>query len=40
MLESGCATPNVPGAYANIAHYNPMIMEAIEKDRDDYDEEE
>jgi len=36
----GCATPNVPGAYANIAHYNPKIMEAIAQDRDLYDEEE
>jgi len=28
----GCATPNVPGAYARISHYNKIIMERIDED--------
>jgi len=29
----GCATPNVPGAYAKISYYHPHIVKAITKDR-------
>jgi len=31
----GCATPNVPGAYARISHYNKDISDAIQKDREE-----